>query len=71
VQVHHEEGVATHVGRESCSRIREDVSEVRVPTRFRSRKARLTGAPARVPGRPGVVEDPGMCGRSLDGRSRV
>jgi hypothetical protein len=27
VQVHHEEGVATHLGPESCAHIREDVSE--------------------------------------------
>ena len=40
---------------------------------FRSRKATRTGAPSRVPGRPGVVEDPGTCRRSLagTGRSRV
>ena len=31
-----------------------------MPTRFRSRKATRPGARARVPGRPGVVGDPGV-----------
>ena len=37
----------------------------------RWRKATRTGAPARAPGRPGVVGDPGMCGRSLHGNREI
>jgi hypothetical protein len=37
----------------------------RVPTPCCWRKAKRTGASARVPARPGVVADLGMCGRSL------
>ena len=43
----------------------------RVPTTLGSRKARRAGAPARVPVRPGVVADPGMCGRSLHGNREI
>ena len=43
----------------------------RAPTTLGSRKARRTGAPPRVPVRPGVVEDPGMCGRSLHGNREI
>ena len=39
--------------------------------RFKRRKATRTGAPSRAPGRPGVVGDPGMCGRSLDGNREI
>jgi hypothetical protein len=42
-------------------------SHFRAPTPFRWRKATRSGAPARVSERPGVVEDPGMCRRSLRG----
>src|SRR5271170_7369387 len=43
----------------------------RVPTRYSARKATQTGARARVPGGPGAVGDPGMCGRSLHGNREV
>ena len=43
----------------------------RVPTLFCLRKATWTGASARVPVRPGVVEDLGMCGRSLCGNWEI
>jgi hypothetical protein len=43
----------------------------RAPTLYSERKATRTGAPMQVPGRPGVVGDPGMCGRSLDGNREV
>ena len=46
----------------------------RAPTPFRRWKAICAGAKARVPVRPGVVEEPGMCRRSLSlgtGRARV
>ena len=43
----------------------------RVPTLFQTRKATRTGASARAPGRPGVVGDPGMCGRSLHGNREI
>jgi hypothetical protein len=36
-----------------------------VPTLYSERKATLTGALTQVPERPGVVEDPGMCGSSF------
>jgi hypothetical protein len=42
-----------------------------VPTPYAERKATLTGALAQVPVRPGVVEDPGMCGRSLHGNREI
>ena len=44
----------------SCERLKS-----RVPTRFETWKATRTGALSRAPGRPGVVEDPGMRGSSL------
>ncbi len=50
----------------SCER-----RQSRVPTRFRSRKAIRMGAPARAPGRPGVVGEPGMHARSLNGNREV
>ena len=31
----------------------------------------MVGALSRVPGRPGVVEDPGMCGSSLFGNREI
>ena len=43
----------------------------RVPTLLRRRKATRTGASARAPGRPGVVEEPGMCGSSLYGNREI
>ena len=43
----------------------------RVPTRLATWKAIRTGAPSRAPGRPGVVADPGMCGRSLRGSREI
>ncbi len=42
-----------------------------VPTLFKRRKATRKGALSRVPGRPGAVEDPGMCGRSLRGNREI
>jgi hypothetical protein len=38
---------------------------------FQIAEAIRTGAQARAPGRPGVVEDPGMCGRSLHGNREI
>ena len=49
----------------SCERLKS-----RVPTRFETWRAARTGALGRASGRPGVVEDPGMCGRSLSGAGR-
>ena len=42
-----------------------------VPTPCRSWKAIRLGASSRAPGRPGVVRDPGMCGRSLRGNREI
>jgi hypothetical protein len=42
-----------------------------VPTPCIWRKATHPGAPSRAPGRPGVVRDPGMCGRSLYGNREI
>ena len=50
----------------SCER-----RQSRVPTLYAERKASWSGALARVPERPGVVGDPGMCGRSLCGNREV
>jgi hypothetical protein len=41
------------------------------PTLYALRKARWTSTPARVPARPGVVEELGMCGRSLYGNREI
>ena len=43
----------------------------RVPTRSRSWKATRTGALLQAPGRPGAVEEPGTCGRSLYGNREI
>ncbi len=43
----------------------------RVPTPCRWRKAKRTGASSRVPARPGVVADLGMCRRSLCGNWEI
>ena len=87
MQVHYDEGVAIHIDPEPCVDVREDGDEAsvgegigqplsakanpRVPTLFRVRKATRTGAPSRAPGRPGVVEEPGMCRRSLRGNREI
>ena len=88
MRVHHDEGVASHIGPESCAGSREGASEAltgvrtgqplsrerthfRVPTRLKTRKATRRGALAQAPRRPGVVEDPGMYGRSLYGNREI
>jgi hypothetical protein len=43
----------------------------RAPTPFTRRKATRADAPARASDRPGVVEDPGMCARSLRGNREI
>ncbi len=43
----------------------------REPTLYSERKATRTGAITRAPGRPGVVVDPGMYGRSLRGNREI
>ena len=43
----------------------------RAPTPYPWWKATRAGALMRVPDRPGVVRDPGMCGRSLRGNREV
>ena len=43
----------------------------RVPTWSKSRKAKWTGVLSLAPAQPGVVEDPGMCGRSLYGNREI
>ncbi len=47
------------------------LESIRVPTCSESRKATWTGASTQAPARPGVVEDPGMCGSSLFGNREV
>jgi hypothetical protein len=46
VQVHHEEGVATHLGPESCAGIREDVSEASTGERTGQPLSRETNLPS-------------------------
>jgi hypothetical protein len=41
------------------------------PTPLRRRKATRTGTTPRAPGRPGVVEEPGMCRSSLRGNREI
>ena len=48
-----------------------ETGSFRMPTVYRDRKATRTGAPARAPGRSGVVRDPGMCRRSLSGNREI
>ena len=43
----------------------------RTPTPLTERKATRRGASSRAPIRSGVVEDPGMCGRSLSGNREI
>lgn len=50
----------------SCERLPS-----RVPTRFETWKATRTDAPLRATGRPGVVEDPGMCASSSYGNREI
>ena len=50
---------------------RERKTWFRAPTPYLWRKATRAGAPARVPDRPGVVRDPGMCRRSLCGNREI
>jgi hypothetical protein len=89
VKVHYVEGIANHIGPESCvvhrevyrealtgERIGQPLSrdrkvEFRVPTLFQKRKATRLGAILRALGRLGVVEDPGMCARSLYGNREI
>ena len=42
-----------------------------VPTLSSLWKAKLTGAKSRAPARPGVVVEPGMCARSLNGNREI
>ena len=88
MQVHCDEGVATHIGPEPCADLREDVGEasvgertgqplsrvrnlIRMPTLLVRRKAKRAGALVRASDRSGVVGDPGMYGRSLNGNREI
>ena len=50
---------------------RERKTWFRAPTPYPWRKATRAGALMRVPDRPGVVRDPGMCRRSLRGNREI
>ena len=86
MQVSYDEGVAIHIGPESCAVAREGFGEALtggrqpssrervlfwVPTPCIRRKATHPGASSRASGRPGVVRDPGMCRRSLHGNREI
>jgi hypothetical protein len=87
VQVHCDEGVASHIGPESCAGSREGDGEALTGERAGqplSRESAISGADSvktaegnttghvmRVPRRPGVVKDPGMYGRSLCGNREI
>ncbi len=47
------------------------MTSFRAPTLLALRKATRTDTPTRVPARPGVVGELGMCGRSLYGNREV
>ena len=69
-------GVCEDVGEASVGeRIGQPLSREsyisRAPTALSSRKAKWAGTSSRVPVWPGVVPDPGMCGRSLYGNREV
>ena len=88
MQVPCDEGVAIHIGPESCALVREGQGEAltgestgqplsrervlsRVPTPCTRRKAIRQGALTRALRRPGVVRDPGMCRRPLNGNREI
>ena len=87
MQVHYDEGVAIHIGPEPCVGVREDGDEASVGEGIGqplSRESLDPGADAvsSVEGntnrraiarseRPGVVEEPGMCRRSLRGNREI
>ena len=88
MQVHYDEGIATHIGPKPCVVPREGAGEASAGERtgqplsreildvpgadaFLLRKATQTGALMQAPEWPGVVEDPGMCGRSLNGNREI
>src|SRR5437762_1084401 len=48
-----------------------DKANPRAPTLFRARKATRFGRTIARSERPGVVEEPGMCRRSLDGNREI
>jgi hypothetical protein len=83
VQVHYDEGVAIYIGPEPCVGVREDADEASVGEGIGqplSRESQSPGADAVSSAeatcfgrtiarseRPGVVEEPGTCRRSLRG----
>ena len=87
MQVHHDEGVANRIDPESCADAREGIGEALTGERIGQplsrvsililgadvvrRKATRMGAITRVPRRPGVVLDTGMCARSLLGNREI
>ena len=88
MQVSYDEGVAIHIGPESCAVAREGFGEALtggrigqplsresflfwVPTLCKLWKATCPDASSRAFGRPGVVRDPGMYGRSLYGNREI
>jgi hypothetical protein len=87
VRVHYSEGIANHIGPESCVMVCEDDGEAltgelsgwvlshemtfRMPTLFRERKATRGLALSRAEPRSGVVGDPSTAGRSLFGNREV
>jgi hypothetical protein len=87
VQVPYDEGIAIHIGPESCAVAREGHGEAltgestgqplsrekqsQVPTRCLTWKAIRTSALQQALGRPGEVRDPGMCRRSLRGNREI
>ena len=62
-----EASVGEHIG-QPLSRENKIVSGADV---FRIMEGNTDGSVMRVPARPGVVEDPGMCGSSLHGNREV
>ena len=87
MQVHHDEGVAIHIGPESCAVVREDLGEALTGERIGqplSRESLDPGADAVSSAegntfgraiarseRPGVVGEPGMCRSSLHGNREI
>jgi hypothetical protein len=64
------EGEAS-AGERAGQPLSRDRTSSRVPTPCLWRKATRTGAPSQAPGRPGVVEDPGMHISSLRGNREI
>lgn len=66
-EVRREALTGVHIGQP----LSREMNIPQVPTLYAQRKATRQGAITRVPSRPGVVIEPGMCARSLRGNREI